>query len=437
MECVGGSFLLRAGRDTQGAIHTYLNIETYIKVIMVASLLTPLTNGVQDGRIYSNTSMGTFIRVWRKTTRFTTQWHRIEFSSQPDFGKTSIVNIPTKGHLVGRIYFVTELPAGNEYINSVGHALIENAEVRIGGNAVDRLNSQLLEVLDEFYTPIEKTDVVDGLIGRRRSGATITGGQLHIHIPFWFSSNDPHLWYPIDAVNVDTLSVHLQLRAAAGLTSTGAAATSEAHLGDSYLLAEYIYLDNYEANRLRMSPLDYTIPQHTIMPVYNTGGGVDSARIQLRVGNPTKSLFFFARRTGAAHPFANTADPSLAPSVARGWKTAHEPIKEIALTYEGNQTRYHTTFTDMFRIIMPSLECTKSPVSNNYFYYMGFDIGNKERFVSVPCGEANLDRIGGVELRLGLRCGPDGGADYDIYVFAMTYNVLHIYGGRAGILFAY
>jgi hypothetical protein len=211
-------------------------------------------------------------------------------------------------------------------------------------------------------------------------------------------------------------------------------------LGESYLLVEYIYLDRYEANRLRVSPIEIPIPQHTILPIYNTGLGGNIARVPIRIGNPTKSLFFFAKRSGAAHPFANTTDAELLPSSTRPWATCDEPIKEVTLAYENGQVRYNTAFTDLFRILMPSLECTKSPYYSNYFYYMGFDAANHELRLGIPCGEANLDRIANAELLLQLRSGPEPGGDsydYDIHIYAITYNILHIYGGRAGLLFAY
>jgi hypothetical protein len=329
-------------------------------------------------------------------------------------------------------------------------------------------------MLDEFYTPIEKVPVVNRLIGREG----ITSGQIAVHLPFWFSSNDPHLWYPIDAVNVDSLSMHMTIRNITGTLQTDisggsapvqwntdcsgvyiktpgsgesnpgfdpddpdATYTETAFvpppLGDSYLLVEYIYLDRYEANRLRVSPIEIPIPQHTILPVVKTSPEGDTARIPLRIGNPTKSLLFFAKRSAAEHPFANTSNATTLPSSSTTWATCDEPVKEIALAYENNQIRYNTTFTDLFRILMPSLECTKSPYYSNYFYYMGFDVANHELRLGIPCGEANLDRVSNVELRLHLRAGPDGKYDYDIYVYAITYNILHIYGGRAGLLFAY
>ena len=61
---------------------------------------------------------------------------------------------------------------------------------------------------------------------------------------------------------------------------------------------------------------------------------------------------------------------------------------------------------------------------------------------SRPRGEANLDKIPIIELLLEFT--PKRGTynnndvpDYTVYVWAETYNILRVFGGRAGLLFAY
>jgi hypothetical protein len=55
----------------------------------------------------------------------------------------------------------------------------------------------------------------------------------------------------------------------------------------------------------------------------------------------------------------------------------------------------------------------------------------------MPMGEANMNRIMKKELRLGI--AGKGGVPQRlwVYVYAETYNILRIFGGRAGLLFAY
>ena len=57
-------------------------------------------------------------------------------------------------------------------------------------------------------------------------------------------------------------------------------------------------------------------------------------------------------------------------------------------------------------------------------------------------GEANFDKLTKVELVLDLSpargsINTQGIPSYTIYTWAETYNVLRVYGGRAGLLFNY
>ena len=130
---------------------------------MVASLLKILTSGIQDERVYYEDTLFPFIKIFRKAGRFTTQWVRIDFDSIPQFGQTAFFRITNRGHLVSRLFLVSEMPdiwapqaaaqeiAGPDFVgprfgwtNSLGHALVANATLSIGGTKVETLDSKLL-----------------------------------------------------------------------------------------------------------------------------------------------------------------------------------------------------------------------------------------------------------------------------------------------------
>jgi len=61
---------------------------------------------------------------------------------------------------------------------------------------------------------------------------------------------------------------------------------------------------------------------------------------------------------------------------------------------------------------------------------------------SQPSGEANLDKIRRIDLELtmasGRGCTTGTGVErFWIYIWAETYNIFRIYGGRAALMFAY
>lgn len=236
-------------------------------------------------------------------------------------------------------------------------------------------------------------------------------------------------------------------------------------LGDTYILCEYIYLDKAEANRFRLADITIPITQHYRFEPYDTQN-FPAVSIPLRIPNPTRDLFFFAQRVEApgynAHFLATRDlsgfDVTVAPwwPDASGLKAAYftgeyipaftyresEPISNIALVYEGRLVRYGTPAPALFRSILPAINQRKSPWVNKYYYNLSFGVINGFLPPSLPSGEANLDKIRRIDLQLKFTplrgCIPGTATPrYWIYIWAETYNILRVYGGRAALMFAY
>jgi hypothetical protein len=514
---------------------------------MVVSLLRVIHTGIQDERLLppkGQPSLSYFKKVFVKAGRFTTAWVRLDFDTRPVFGAQATLTLPRQGHLITRLYLVSTMPdivapqlaarsaAGSNFVgptfgwtNSLGHALIANAQIDIGGARIEQLNGQLMEVLDEFQTPLEKVTLVNSLLPRIQNGfgAQSIGWNPRpavavTPLPFWFSRGDPGVVFPIDAVGVDQVrlsiafsplnslyvsSAQIDLSGVqqpvpgqayfpllespfyqtGGSPSTfvrglngnpqqgqtvslipGIQMASSYSLGDTYVLAEYVYLDNPEANRFRISDIQYPIVQHYIQDPVDTNG-LPRISIPLRIPNPTRDMYFFAQRYEAPWynaPFLATRDLSgLGVTVAPWWPDASglnplfltdfvpgfstresEPLLNIRLVYNGKLERYANMSPSIFRSLLPCYEQRKSPWINRYYYNLTFGAQNGIFPTSVPSGQANLDKVEKIELYLEFNplrgsINPNKVPRYQIFTFAETYNILRIYGGRAGLLFAY
>jgi hypothetical protein len=412
------------------------------------------------------------------------------------------------------------------WTNSVGHALVQNASVEIGGSRVEQIDGRLMEVLEEFTTPLEKVSLMDKLLPRDSSAfvpgrfGRDTQTTAVCPLPFWFSHGDPGTFLPIDAIASDevrltitfaplaslyTSSAQVEVPAGTGsvggdayfpmanspfyaisdlsggggqvvygLTGNPAQGTTVVPLtarmpslfplGDTYLLAEYIYLDKPEANRFRVSDIQVPVLQHYAFDPVDTKG-VSPANVYLKIPNPTRNLYFYLQRYEAGYynaPFLATRDlsgdgvlnapwwPNASQINTRVYKELlpgfatrpSEPLSGISLFYEGKFTRYTTTAPSFFRSLLPSYEHRKSPWVNRYYYTLPFALGPGYFPPSLPCGEGNLDKI--VNINLSLDIHPRAGyADpmnvprFLIYCWAETYNILRVYGGRGGMMFAY
>ena len=515
---------------------------------MVAALVRLLHSGPQDVRLLPKegpSNVSAYKRVLTRAGRFTTKWSRVDFQQPPNFGQTAYCQIPTQGQLLTRLYLVVTMPdiytpqaaaaatpgfAGPRFgwTNSLGHALLAKATVDIGGSRVETLDSRLLEIMDEYNTPLEKVLNTNTLIGRVQNGFgetslgnSATPTKLYIPIPFWFSRGDLGAALPIDAIHVDEVRVGFTFRPVTSVYYTDSRTAANAvvptvegsalwpilnsqfyttvggtssqpglarnrtpvlsnvapipgirmpqtlSLGDSYLLAEYIYLDKPEANRFRLGDIQLPIAQHYQIEPRDTRGFRDIT-IPMELPNPTRQLFCMAQNYNAipynayflatkdlsgqnisgssrSETYApwwpdcsglNAAGPGfLVPGFSQRGPT--EPFLSMELLYEGTYVRTSTDNCAVYRSIIPSLECRKSPWHNRYMYCIPF--GQQHGFFppSVPMGEANMNRIMKKELRFGIAGTGSTPQRVWVYVWAETYNILRIFGGRAGLLFSY
>ena len=514
---------------------------------MAASLLRVLNSGVQDSRLLctkGEPDISVFTKVFIKAGRFTTQWVRLDFDTAPSFGNSATITLPRKGHLISRLHLVTTMPdiyttqklARDEnnfvgpsfgWTNSLGHALLQEALLEIGGARVETLNGRLLEVLDEFYTPLEKQISMNKLLCRKDSGFTYqsfgyneSNTRVVTPLPFWFSCGDSALALPVDAIQADLIKLTVRFNTINSLyvsdsyvdysTNTRNPVAGEAYfpltnavfyqsnasgsnvaglptnpvsqipgirmsnilnMGETYILAEYIYLDKPEANKFRLSDIRVPITQHYTFDAIDSQN-MNQVRYKFKVPNPTRNLFFYLNHYDAIRynaPFLATRDlsgsdyngSSYINTTTPWWPNANglytqtlsniqpafvtrdsEPIKSVSLTYEGKLVRYVTDSPSLFRSILPSLEMKKSPWVNRYYYTLLFGLQHGHIAPSLPSGEANLDKMLNIELGLQLHANR-GTLDqnsvnrFNLYLFAETYNLLRIYGGRAGLLFAY
>jgi hypothetical protein len=162
-----------------------------------------VSTGLADSRLQppkGRPDIQQFVKVLRKTTRYAAQWNRVDFDGSPEFGQRVSLTIPRIGELVSGLMIVVEMPdiytqqlaaiqaAGGTsltnrgtflgplfgWTNSLGHALIQQIQLEIGGAIVETLDSRLLEMLDELYETVESAQAKNAMIKRQANGFTST-----------------------------------------------------------------------------------------------------------------------------------------------------------------------------------------------------------------------------------------------------------------------
>ena len=71
---------------------------------MGGALLDLVAKGGQDIYFICNPQISFFKKVFKRHTNFSTDYEKFYLNGEPDFGKSSKLNIPRKGDLIKNIY---------------------------------------------------------------------------------------------------------------------------------------------------------------------------------------------------------------------------------------------------------------------------------------------------------------------------------------------
>lgn len=213
-----------------------------------ATSLTLVSSGLADARqqpAKGNPDINQFLKVLHKTTRWSAQWNRVDFDGSPEFGQKVTLTLPRIAELVSGINIVVKMPdiyttqlnaikaaGGTDFsnpgsflgptygwTNSLGHALIDTIGLEIGGQIIETLTGQQLEILDELYETVESAITKNAMIKRAPNGfgprtwLSPEATTVYIPIPFWFSRPGVYSHaLPIDALRADAVRIHVTFR---------------------------------------------------------------------------------------------------------------------------------------------------------------------------------------------------------------------------------
>ena len=389
---------------------------------------------------------------------------------------------------------------------------------------------EIFDELNESNTSIRAKNRMIHRVANGFNGGSIghdpSPTVVYVPLPFWFSRKDYELALPIDALSADTIQIHITLRPLTqlyytdsrldprnpgfrpGIDVSGAMfplydgvfyrynpdsegviysidpaqkltglsgelisdfkMPSRLEIGDSYLLCEYISVEETEAVSIRSSSLDYRVEQHYIVPPQFTQRA-QNVRVRLPYSNPVKDIIWVAQRPDVANynawflftrelysatnlpedwyaiPWWPDAILTTSDQAQPGFRTAYsEPIRGAKLSF-GNVTRFeHLNSPSLFRSILPILHYRKAPLFNRYIYVYPFSLApgasdDKSLGPSYnPRGFSNFDKLPKKELQIEMIPDRTGSfLDLTLYAYVTIYNVFRVFGGRGVMLFNY
>jgi hypothetical protein len=189
------------------------------------------------------------------------------------------------------------------WVPKIGLRLIDYIDISIGGQVIDRLNSDMLNIWYELTVSPNQINTFNNIIGNIPKLNTYNSSKkesysLYIPLPFWFSKYTG-ISLPALALRYHDIQVNLKLKE---LSECCIIETIENNLSDNIninelvnilnvsLYIDYVYIEQEERKKFGRNTLEYLIDQHQYLPVNN----INSININqlLYFVNPIKELLW-------------------------------------------------------------------------------------------------------------------------------------------------
>lgn len=450
-----------------------------------------VAQGGQDIFLTTNPQMSYFLKQYKRHSKFALQEIEIPFDRVPEFGNRARAQIPRYGDMLNELYLKFELPELNQgifktfnpitqkqenvntfptYCDSVGHALIQQASIKIGQQTIQRINGEYLDIYEDMFTPESQSLAIENLVGRtyERTGLGPASNVAYrtengfaavgafprtfiVPLRFWMTQ-DPSLSIPLVALDRQEVEIEIDFQRVERLiVNTQKEADEEnllpflnilqlgntpVKLTNASIIARYAFLSEEETNFFKSKSLDYLITQ--IQGIESFAKKEENflenpKNIKTFFKNPVKELYILAQSDTYRPRDYKDTDTTTAdffryssPNLSK-----LDNLANLELTFNG-QPRLLKSVADSnyLRVIQPLQYHTKNPQRYIYNYSFALDPENYQ-----PTGQANFSRIKDVYFNCYLNDANN--TDRTIRIYVKNYNVLRIESGLAGLLFNY
>ena len=439
---------------------------------MGGGLMQLVAYGAQDIYLTGNPQITFFKVVYRRHTNFSMECIEQTFNGTLGVGASNVTStISRNGDLVGAMHLDVNLTGSvavtagaatqfTRWVNNTGHALIDNVELEIGGQRIDKHYGHWLDVWNEL-TDHDRNEVslinkFDGAFGQVSTpGQPLQPGNLRLYVPlkFWFNRN-PGLALPLIALQYHEVKVKLQTRALNTLIiSDGQGIANQTTAINCGLWVDYIYLDTDERRRFAQQSHEYLIEQLQ----YQSDASAND--IKLNLNHPVKELIWTLTNNNASAATSvvgatvNAALPNLSGQgnpanagnnyfrydisqtnanqqevIGSNGVVSHEAFDTFQLKLNGHD-RFAAKKASYFRTVTALQAGHRVPQKHVYCY--SFALKPEEH---QPSGTCNFSRIDNARM---VFTNASGGAGTDTFNFyAVNYNVLRIMSGMGGLAYS-
>ena len=385
-----------------------INIFIFAKNKMGGGLLQLVAYGAQDVYLTGNPQITFFKVVYRRHTNFSIESIQQTFNGNAGMGQRVTCQISRNGDLVHKVYLEADVKVegalgADEKYKSLGHRIIKQVELEIGGQMIDRQYGEWMYIWNELSLPYGKKDGFERMI--QNEVGTNTTHTVYVPLEFWFCRNIG-LALPLIALQYHEVKINLTFN------STVSADPNDpkiSEINNVVLWADYIFLDTDERRRFAQLSHEYLIEQVQI------GGGEEigassEIKSKLSFNHPVKELIWVVAPRS---------------STDTNW-TLFESTTKFKLQLNGND-RFSERDAKYFTYVQPYQHHENIPHDKNIHVY-SFALKPEEH---QPSGTLNMSRI---DTATALITGGSTGGTFRMY--AVNYNVLRILSGMGGLAYS-
>lgn len=293
---------------------------------MGSGIISLVAVGAQDVYITGNPQITFFKVIYRRYTNFAMEPIEQHIDAARPGGNFS-VDVKRNGDLASKSSLKVGIPAiksnvlgeGTEkiaWVKRVGHALIKEVKVKIGGMEIDAQTGTWMDVWYELTHTSEEERGYDELIGNTPELTTLTGRTmfdndneillpettLYIPFQFWFCRNYG-LSLPLIALQYHEVRFEVELENANKLfVWTGSAPNlNNFSFREASILIDYIYLEAGERRKYAQLGHEYLIEQLQDSEEslnFNSSSNSSKEKYKLNFNHPTKEVVW-ALKVGA------------------------------------------------------------------------------------------------------------------------------------------
>ena len=383
---------------------------------MGGGLMQLVAYGAQDVYLTGDPEITFFKAIYRRHTNFSVESIAQVFNGTTGFGRKATVTVSRNGDLITNAVLEVKLPAlsnGWKWNSNVGHNLLEEVELEIGGQRIDRHYGEWLDIWSELSTSEAKKGMFDSEMVRRLSDvahADGTASTLYIPLQFFFNRNHG-LALPLIALQYHEVKINFTFAKLADLCHGGNGVPSADEPSMS-LYIDYVYLDTDERKRFAQSQHELLIEQ---LQFTGDETPVENGSYRLNFNHPVKELVWVVTQPEAGDKFAYGSS---------------DTVVSANLQLNGHD-RFDTREGSYFRLVQPFQHHTRIPEKNIYVY--SFAVKPEEH---QPSGTCNFSRIDNATLKLKLTPEAVAKADSKVKIFATSVNVLRILSGMGGLAYS-